>query len=344
MKGGYYTNNTLPRDYFDDLFEKVFASLKKDGNVCVAAVDGGGGKTFYNYFLKKASEKKFFRNISSYDPEVEKDNITTFVNENLKPNGRTLFIFRYFQRENNKKGVLESLASIKYLHSGKVNYLVFTDQTLLTQPNSYIAQSTAFFLDRFYIQPFDFKKSSEMIKLNCDFYGWEVKPSIYRRIHELSGGIPRLNKYIAKVIAESPEGKVSQEKMLLNPNIYFQLDQYNKLLLELSKENLILIGLTDEKGKIKSALLKKYFENYQNDVLKSLLPRLSPFERRFLTFFYERKGEIVSIDKIGDLYEMAGREFSPWATYKLISRLRPKIKKFFKLESVKGQGYLLKSV
>lgn len=341
MKGDYYTNNTLPKDYFDSLFEKVFTSLKKDGSVCVSALAGGGGKTFYNYFLKKVYEKKYFRPVSSFDPEVQGGSVTDFVLNNLKSNAKNLFVLRYFQKESNKNEILERLASIKYLHPGEVYYLVFTDHTLLTKPNDYIAQSTPFFLDRFYLQPFDIKRSSEMIKLNCDFYEWRIKPNLYKRIHDLSGGIPRLNKYITKVVAESPDGKVSEVKMLNNPNIFFQLDHYNTLLLSLTKEQLITLGLRDEEGNIKSLLLRFYFENYQNELLKGLLPTLSSFERKFLTFLYERKGEVVDLDTIGDLFEMSGHEFSPWATYKLISRVRPKIKKFFTLESVKGQGYLL---
>lgn len=341
MNKNYYT---LPRDYFKDLFDKVFNILSRDGNVCVSALIGGGGKTFFNYFLEKVNGLNFFKSIQYYDPDIEKVNILDYVKKNTPDQGKNLFIIRLFEQIEGKQEVLENLEMIKKLHPGKLVYLIFSDHTMLTNPQDYTGKTTAFFLDRFYISPYDFSRSKTMIKINCDFYGWDVDASLHKMIFELSGGIPRLCKYVAKEIDEDPKKRINIQRILQNPNVQFQLKYLNDLLFRCSKIQLEDLGLLDNTGKIKSSLLRTYFQKYQNTTLVQLFPKLSVLERQLLTLLYEQKELVVSLDKIGDMFEIAGREFSPWAIYKLISRLKPKVSKLFQIESIKGQGYLLRSL
>ena len=157
----------------------------------------------------------------------------------------------------------------------------------------------------------------------------------------MSGGIPRLIKYICKEIIEN-KGTVLQTKFDSIP-INFQLTLLTKLLIKLSKNQLESLGIL-EKGKIKSKLLKDYFKNYQNEVVSQIFSNLTKQEQKLLTFLLENKDQVVSIDKIADLIQMSEDDFSLWAIYKLISRLKLKVKTNFNIKNLKGQGYMLQQI
>ena len=50
------------------------------------------------------------------------------------------------------------------------------------------------------------------------------------------------------------------------------------------------------------------------------------------------------MDNIANLMKMSDDNFSLWAIYKAISRLKPKVKNNFEIKNIKGKGYMLKKI
>ena len=259
------------------------------------------------------------------------------------PNKNKLVIARFFEQTRDKNEILEKLDSLRRRTPKSLVFLVFTDHSATTNTVEYQAKSTVFFAEIIYMKPFDRLQSEKMIKSLVNFYGWRINDNLYERIFTVSGGIPRLIKYICKETYESGTPLDNFGKFLSHPQISFQLDLLTKLLIKLPKEKINILGLT-QKGKIKSKLLKHYFQNYQNDLVKQIFSNLTKQESRLLTYLLENANAIVSIDKMAELIEMTDEDFSLWAIYKLISRLKVKIKKYFEIINHKGNGYILQKI
>lgn len=335
----------LPRNYFNNLYSHVAEKLKKSENVCVSVMYGCGSKTFLNFFLIVAKKDRLFRQILYFDPEVEKLNLVNFVRKNLSSNSpKKLVVVRLFETMADKSEILEKLNGFKIKFCGNPIFLFITDHTAIIRPEEYCAKTTAFFSDRLEIAPFDLKQTRQMIRVTAKYFGWQIRPADYEKIYRLSGGIPRLAKYICKDIDEKNARSDSLEKFIKNASINFELNYLNKILLQLTKDELRTLGLVNNRGKIKSLLLERYFRNYQTRLAAELYPDLSSLEAKVFAYLYENKNRLVSLEKVADLMAMSDTNYSLWAIYKLLSRLNQKIKDHYKIENRKGRGYFLKEV
>jgi len=127
-------------------------------------------------------------------------------------------------------------------------------------------------------------------------------------------------------------------------SILFELELLTRIVSQSSKQHLEVLGLTNKNGQIKSRLLQTYLkQKFDHHVLKNF-PTLTPLERKLFTLLQQNSERVVTLDQVGDVFELLGCEFSPWAIYKLISRLKPKIASQFHIASIKGRGYLLSHV
>ncbi|OGM18589.1 hypothetical protein A2686_01700 [Candidatus Woesebacteria bacterium RIFCSPHIGHO2_01_FULL_38_10] len=335
----------LGNDYFGNLYQKIIASLTRGENVCISVISGFGTKTLFNFLDFNIRKDRLFEQVLVFDPEIEKDNLVEFTRKAILkfPNKSRLIIVRFFEQSEHKRETLEKLDSLRRRTPKSLVFLVFTDHSAVTETGEYQAKSTIFFTGIYYMEPFSKLQCEKMIKSLNFFYGWHISEKSYEKIFNLSGGIPRLVKYICKEIYESKTPIDNLEKFINSPQISFQLELLTKLLIKLSKENLERLGLT-ENGKIKSKILKIYFQNYQNEIVVQIFSNLSKKESKILTFFLENLSTVISIDKIADLIEMADEDFSLWAIYKTISRLKVKVKKHFNIKNFKGQGYLLQKI
>ncbi len=338
MNSTYYEQ--LPRDYFNNLYEKVLSNLLKQQNTCVAVMHGCGGKTFLNHFLHYYKTEKNQPVAIYYDPLIEKQELFKFSQNALQTHQHLIIVIRQFENISNKKSLLEKLSHLRYPFPERITFLVITDHTAVTSPQDYIAQSGVFFSHQEYLAPLNLNETTEMITINNNYYGWKTPPSLNEKIYTISGGIPRLIKYIAKDISEKGYIINNLDLFLVNPAINYQLDYFTQLLLQFDKKILHTLGLL-ENNCINSTLLQYYFNTYQSNFVKETFPQLTPLESTILSYLFEKKGEVVSIDHIGDLLELQGQEFSQWAIYKQISRIKPKIAKLFTIENIKGQGYIL---
>lgn len=340
MRTNFY--DQLPRNYFDNLYGKVVALLFKGENVCVSAFYGCGGKSFYQLFVREITKDKLFSNITYFDPELEKESLPKFAAKQVKKNnGPILVVIRLFEKIPNKQEILEKLLSLQQSCQKRIIYLVITDHTAFSTPEQYFAKTASFFSGKLLVTPFNNDQTREMINLTKNYFGWDINKELYKEIYSLSGGIPRLVKYICKGVSEQTARIIDTNKFLEDPAVRFQLVYLSQLLITLETNILIKLELIDEELKIKSKLLEIYFKNYSSQSIRELLPELSDMELAAASFLYENKGRVVSIDKLQDCFELAGVKTTIWGIYKLIFRLNNKICKYFQIKNVKGKGYLL---
>ena len=338
MGQAYYQQ--LPKDYFRRVYYRVFEKLGKHQNVCVSAMYGCGSRTFLNFFLHYYQKEPTAVPVCYYDPLVAECDLVDFTKDCLQREEPSLIVTHHFQRVEEPRMVLEALSRFRQPDPRKVTYLMITDHSGVTNPTQTMARSSVFFPERIYLPPFDLAQTVTMLDITKKFYGWQIDPGLYEKIFNLAGGIPRIIKHIGKDLCERHLTIDDRDQFMKNPVIHFQLEYCTDLLLKYDKAQLQELGLLVDQ-QIHGGILRKYFKQYQSDFIHEAFPQLSSLETSILSYLYEQKAQIVSIDRIGDLLELKGHDFSLWAIYKHISRMKEKIKPRFAIENVKGKGYML---
>lgn len=333
----------LPGDYFGGLYTNVLGSLTNKENVCVSAMIGCGGKTFANYFVSKFSHSNPSAKIFLFDPEVSPLNIIDFTKANLtSKQAQTIIIVKAFNKIANTDQVLEKLTGLQQSVSKRVVFLMITDHTGVTNPLLYFAQTSVFFSNFYFLKPFSLKETIKEMEINNSYYGWHITPELFLQIYQLSGGIPRLIKYICKDVAET-NGNLDQPKSFLNnPIIRFEIECLTKLVISFDNELLYKLGLTDENAQLRSQLLKHYIFTYSSEFISQTYPELSDMERKIVSILFESKNAIVPLAKIEDFFNLGGLATSQWAIYKLVSRINKKLKPNLVITNLKGRGYIIK--
>ncbi len=332
----------LPQDYFDNLFEKVKNYVSKGECVLISVMYGLGNKTAFNFLSYQFNKSKMFDKVLTYDPHVNTVNLIRFV-KNTDLSQKNLIIVRFFEEIKNKRFLLEKLDSLRRNNPNNLVILAITDYTGIINPMEYVAETKPFFTQRIYLGPFELEKTSAMIDTFEIFYGWKINANDIKTIYKMSGGIPRLIKYICKELIDE-KADLSNLDNFLNISNLFELEYLSKNIIKLKSSDLQKLGLTDSNGKIISRLLNRYFKSYKSRIIKELYPTLTDSESRIFTFLIENEGQIMDPDKIADLIKMTDDNFSYWAIYKLISRLKPKVKNNFRIRNMKGKGYFLEKL
>lgn len=341
MNNAYF--ETLPRDYFGDLYQRISNSLTKGENVCISVIPGFGEKTIFNFLNFNFKAEKLFDEINIYDPELENESISDFTQKLVtsKTSDNKLLIIRFFEKIEDKRKTLEKLDSIKRKNPKNLAYLAISNQEAFINPSSHQALTTVFFSELIYFPSFDYGMTIKMIESLINYYGWKISSTSYEEIYKLSGGIPRIIKYLNKELYESRIPLTNKDKLIIIPQIEFQLKLMAKILITYDQKQIQLLGLADEKFLLKSALIKYFLKNFRSEIITQLYPQLGDTETRILSFFSENEGKIVTLDNLAHLMKMSDEDFSLWAIYKVISRIKPKIKYNFQINNVKGKGYIL---
>ena len=339
MKNTYY--EFLPQDYYHHkLARTVLRSLDKGENVLVGGMYGCGLHVFSNVLVLAERQRKLFKGLEKWDAEEWMSK-----GEKLKRGaGKRLVLIYGFEKIEDRRKALERLLVLRQSRLGEVVFLVIGDHSVVTEPESYMAWSAPFFGEKIVIAPFDRTLTSRMVEVSGRYYNWAIPKNLYPKIYELTGGIQRLVKHICRMISDTGAGIGEWDEFMGSPSINFQLELMTKILLQAGRKDLQTLGLLDEKGRIKSILLSEYYKRYQSLSVGQMFPGLSRLESKLLTLLLENKGRLVTVEKIGDMVELEGSEFSQWAIYKLVSRLKTKIRGSFRIISAKGRGYMIEQV
>lgn len=333
----YY--DLLPETYFDPIYSAVIKSLLIGDNVLLVSPHGFGGKTFFNFFLSR--QKTTDRAIISWSNNFPIKTFLKQIKENHKQGKRQVVVMRQVEKVDDLPVLLEQLNDIRQPNPQNTSYLIITDHRSLVDIDQYLAGFNAFFSSRYLLGAFDFEKTTEMIRTNCHFFGWPYVPQNDKQIYKLSGGIPRLVKHIYKEINESQLSLENPADFLFDQSIGFQLNYLADLILKIDTRYLIKFGILDTKKKIKSSLLAMFFSDLQGKIARQNFPELTKAEAQLFSLFFSSPGEIISVDRIADFLSISDDDFSLWAVYKLIARLKEKIKSKYDLTNLKGRGYRL---
>ncbi|OGC97426.1 hypothetical protein A2634_01935 [Candidatus Amesbacteria bacterium RIFCSPHIGHO2_01_FULL_48_32] len=328
----------LPQDfYYPQLAKEVLDKLSLYENVLVGGIYGCGIHTFLDCFTALAQQSPAFNSISI----LESTKPISSIKKTTGISGKKLVVIHTFEQIAHPNNYLEKLHRLRLPDPSLLTYLVISDHTVVTRPSQYFATTTAFFNYRFLVTPFDPALTHRMIEIDTQFFGWKVPKDLIDQIYTLSGGVQRLTKHICKLTHKNQSSIPSTEKILADPSIGFQLKMLTNILCQSPSPALHTLGITDHKGQIKSKLLQTYIQDHFRTDVANYFPTLSALEGNLFALLYQNLDSLITLDRIGDVMELLGHDFSPWAIYKLISRLKLKIAPQFTIKSFKSRGYLL---
>ncbi|WKZ25638.1 MAG: hypothetical protein QY322_04655 [bacterium] len=334
---------SLPIDYFDNIYQKVKNAINYEENTCISVMYGQSNKTIYKFLIFRLQKEKYINNIITYNQEVDSTEIVEFVRKKCESahNKKIIFIIRFLENIKERRDALEKLRSIQDQNPNKIMFITLTDHSPLIDPESYSGYTTSFFLNFIYVAPFSFKQTKVMIETLKKYYKWKIPERCYKSIYNLSGGIARIVKYVCKEISDGKSNFDDYSYYINNIQINFELNYLKELIINTDTNKLNIIGLTNKSGLIKSRLLRHYFNKYRHKEVLINFPYLSVNESKILTYLVINKSSI-SVDKISSLMKMTDDNFSLWAIYKIMSRLKNKVASKYTIKTIKNFGYIVK--
>ncbi|MCA9391665.1 helix-turn-helix domain-containing protein [candidate division WWE3 bacterium] len=328
----YYDN--LPTKLYGQPLTQTIDKVKKRQNILVSGVPGAGRETFLKMLMNNLQSAIKTR-IVVWDMGGKQS-----VDSLPKSNEETLLIMNKLFLLKSRAAFLEKLHAIQ-LQSPNLTVVALTNHTGITNPEGYFAKTHPFFQSICHILPFSEDDTQIMIDANRSYYGWSIAKKYYKKIYRLTGGVARLIKYVCSEITDNNLSPEDYDRFMQNPAILFELKILYALLMNESKEHLKQLRIINTKGKIRSMLLQRYFKQQTNIQETDLKRTLTPQEQTLFNYLLANKGQLISVDKIASLIAMSDDNFSLWKIYKLISRLKPKLKPTYALETVRGKGYRL---
>ncbi len=342
---------------------KTIEALVNGESVCIYCMPGAGKI----YFLKQAQKilgefeeiKVFFFEGQVYTSGLYKSIKQTLIRE-LRFQQETDFfqqLEKFLQEKKiviilghveivfaKQKKALEFLFKLRDFYPTRLSVLSSCDHSVIRDFPQYSNLGGTLFSNLIKIPPFDLAGTKRILEVNHKVLGYQFSSSAIKKIHRLSGGNPSLIKHLEKCVDELGEQVLTKQKILtVYPSLRIKLNDINEVILSETKEVLIQIGIINEKGKLFSPLTAEYLKKYELESIEEIVPGLTPQEKKILTFFLKNKGKIVTKDRIFMLMELSEENYSLWAIYKAISRLKNKIEGKYQLRALKNRGYFLAS-
>lgn len=358
----------LPDNHFGKPMDETIKTLiVKKRSVCIYGMPGCG----LDFFLKTARsrlEKKlknqgkvFFFETYLYPDNIKKAIKRTLASKLSFNNSNQDFIQSvedYLTRKKvivvlahaqnlitNQKNALALLLRLRNLSSDHFSVLSSCDSSIISENDRYLATGQDLFSHLIKIPPFGFQGTKRILKANQTFYGFRYPETVFRKIHRLSGGNPALIKHLGQVVDRLGKQVLSRPKVLIKtPSLKVKLNDLAQAVLSEPRETLRRIDVLDSQDKIFSPLLALYLKSYELENIVNLFPQLTKQERKILTYFIKNKNKVVDKDRISFLMGLSEENFSLWALYKAISRLKNKIKDHYQLVNFKNKGYMIQPI
>lgn len=245
----------------------------------------------------------------------------------------------------NQKNALTLLLRLRNLFSDHFSVLSSCDSSIISGNDQYLVTGQDLFSHLIKISPFNFQGTKRILRTNQTFYGFNYPETVFRKIHHLSGGNPALIKHLGQAVDRLGKQVLSQPKVLVEtPTLKVKLNDLAQVILSEPKEVLRRIDVLDSQDRIFSPLLALYLKNYELVNIVNLFPQLTKQERKILTYFIKNKNKVIDKDRISFLMGLSEEDFSLWALYKAISRLKNKIKNHYQLVNFKNKGYIIQPI
>lgn len=242
-----------------------------------------------------------------------------------------LLIPHYVRKSKSFHEYFQQIMSYK---AAPVRSVIAMEYDFLKDPSKYFRSGRAISYVKIR-KPLTFDLTQSVIDSRRMLNDWGVPKKFEREIHQLSGGIIGLIKHICGYVDKF--GSPDPSEMLYYPPIVRVLDDMKRAVEMLSEVQLKKLGYIKGTGEVRSVLLEQYLRDERGIDSYDLPPTLL----EVFSLLLERKGEVVSIDEIHERVSER-EEFSLWAIYKMVSRLRQTISEEYEIHNVKGEGYILR--
>lgn len=315
--------------HLDGDLHDVIAVLESNENVVLCSPNMGDERLI-DYLAYRLSEDTRYSVIYDRYGDMDASDLQSgLMGEEAGVN--VVLIPHYFRKA---RSFMEFFRSISASESFDFLSVISLDYNFLSDPGLYFDVSSQ--ISHVKIRrPLIFEMTKSVIETRRILDGWDVPRSCEREIHSLSGGIVDLADhccgYIDKfqnLIIEDMIKYPSVAKVLASLNVAFEI---------LDTAHLRQLGYIGSDNSVKSELLQHYIHPPD--------PRSGfdlPYSlERLFQYLREREDEIVSLEEMHAFLE-PDQEYSMWATYKLVSRLRKEIRSRYEIRNVKGKGYILR--
>lgn len=239
--------------------------------------------------------------------------------------------------------LFQTLNAIYSQQQDSFTVLSIVNHTLLSKREDYLRSARAIFSNAYGIPLQDLEGVKRIIEAGNSQENWTISLGIAKQIFFLSGGNPALTTATCREL--SLRGK----KLIDFPDRLAQSEPINSLLCEianviptLSIEDLIRLRIINSNGTLFSRLLTQFLSSQQDVTLKELFPKLTTLDRKIFLFFLHHPGIIINKEQFGVLLEQTAESGSGWAIYKAVERLKHKISPNYRIDTVKGKGWVLK--
>jgi len=237
--------------------------------------------------------------------------------------------------------MLKAICAINQKH---FTVLVVASHTLLTQAKEYLTHDEGIFTPLKRIDPFDLEGVRRIIRINNEEYHWNIPLKHTKKIFFLSGGNPALVKYICMAIYEESELILNHlDKLSVFQPLNFRLSEIAQLTIKLSIEQQLQLGILNNNGTLFSGLLAEFLKDHELEGLDLMFPDLTKTDRRILTLFIQNPNRIIDKEQLSLVLEQSVDNYSEWAIYKAVARLRDKVRDKYTIRTLKGRGWRLET-
>lgn len=346
----------IPYDHFGETQLKIMRDLRNGESCLIYGMNGSGVQYFLRLTEKRllamSKHVLFFRGsliqndaVAVISNEIvrlaKKENLNDALNT-FKPENKLYIFIDKFQQIKNTEELLNFLGTIRKTNPHNVVNVIGTDQSYLGELANYFKKNDSAISAVYRLIPFDIVGVRKMITINNQFFNWQIPIDYAEKLLKLSGGNPRLVKYISKVLMEEGLNQIDDKELLANHTLLEpKLTKFIEILFQFDISDLKTLNIINEKGELFSELVKYKVENYEIPNLEELFPELTNRERKVFSYLFINKGRLVSTQKMDFIFNLIDDSYSLWASYKAINRLKKKLEGRFELKNVKGRGYIL---
>ena len=345
----------LPKHHFGDISDEVL-SLVLDGQCCtIYGLPGVGIVYFVRHCAWRIVSEHPDIKLIMLNIGVEEDKLLLLKRELSRLMRRKIFdelsIIEYLEHNKvilvlTKVEDLQSLELFKFVnalrYSSPENFTVLIGGSLnlYTNSNEYLKKGGIIFSPMRRLGMFDLAGVRRIIKFNNEEFKWKVPLMLSKRIHELSGGHAGLIKYISRAVDENGEEILGQVGRLIKvPDVQASLAESAELFTKLGVDDQVTIGLVNQKREFFTPLLEHFSKANHEFEYKGLCTDLSSVEQRLLNALTQNMGKVITKDQISSLLGWEPKDYSEWAIYKVIHRLRNKLKGRYTIVTIRGKGW-----
>lgn len=349
--------NQIPDNHFGEVLHQIIRCLYSGESVVVFGMPGYGRKHLLLQIEKELRRQNraevVYMDFYAYG-EIKTNRLEELVAKaiGISKNNFNVDLKKYFQKRQlililghieairDNEPVWRWLRQIREITLENFAVVSSCDTTIISEPEIYERNAGELVAQQIVVLPFTQDRARKIVDINRKHFGYRTNDEAENKILNLAGGNPALIKHLAKCADDLGQEALDNYKILTSyPSLRIKLNPIIQVLIQSPLPLLRKIGLIDQHDEIFSPLIKLYLADYQLENIDKFMPELSKSEARLMGYLIMNKGQLIDKDKIYFLMGGKEEEFSLWAIYKTISRLKKKLKGKLEIKVVKGKGY-----